>query len=145
MDIEQINTQWGIDSVIDNTNLAVETLRTAALHQKYLALLMRCKQKLIKYDSDLNQMRDLRSRYFQGTLSTDECRSHGWDQYQGLKPLRTDLQVKLDGDSEMITLRVKVQYIEAMHHQLESIMASIKGRDWAIKNWIEYHKFVSGQ
>lgn len=145
MDIEQISAQWGIDSAIDNNNLAVETLRTAALHQKYLDLLMRCKQRLIKYDSDLNQMRELRSRYFQGFMSAEECRERGWSQYQGLKPLRADLQVKLDGDSEMITLRVKVQYIEAMHHQLESILASIKGRDWAIKNWIEYHKFVSGQ
>ena len=144
MKIEDINEQWAVDCHINRNDLTLETLRTPNLHQKYLHLLMQCKQKLIKYAADFETMKDLRTRYYQGTLSKEELEEYGWSQYQGLKPLKSDLGTKLDGDTELQKIKLKVQYIEAMHYQLESILHQIKGRDWAIRNHVEYIKFSSG-
>ena len=144
MNIDYINEQWAVDCNIDRNDLTLETLRTPNLHQKYLDMLMSCKQKLMRYSSDFDAMKELRSRYYQGLLSKDELAERGWSQYQGLKPLKSDMSTKLDGDSELQKIRLKLQYIEAMHYQLESILNQIKGRDWAIKNHIEYAKFISG-
>lgn len=144
MNIEQINEQWAIDCVIDRNDLTVETLRSSNLHQKYLEMLMQCKSKLIKYTADYSSMKELRSRYYQGYLSVEECKELNWTQYQGLKPLKSDMTVKLDGDSELLKIKLKVQYIESMHYQIESILQQIKGRDWQIRNFIELTKFMAG-
>lgn len=144
MKIEDISREWAVDCQIDRNNLQVETLRSSNLHQKYLEMFMSCKQKLMRYAAEYEKMKDLRSRYYQGTLSKDELDERGWVQYQGLKPLKTDMQVKLDGDSELQLIKLKVQYVEAMHTQLEMILNQIKGRDWAIKNHIELLKFMDG-
>jgi hypothetical protein len=144
MNIEEINEQWEQDSKINRDDLSSEALRTAGLHQKYLQLLMSCKQKLIKYASDYAVMREIRTQYYQGSLSVEECEERGWRQFQGLKPLKSDMGSKLDGDSELLKIKLKVQYIEAMHTQLESILHQIKGRDWSIKNYIQWEMFKAG-
>jgi hypothetical protein len=82
--------------------------------------------------------------YYSGALSRDELQQYGWVQYQGLKPLKTDMVSKLDADSEVIKVKLKVQYTEAMVEQLEQIMYSIKGRDWGIKNHITWQQFQAG-
>jgi hypothetical protein len=144
MNIEQITQEWAQDCRIDRNNLTLETLRTPNLHQKYLDMLMQCKQKLLKLSVDYDSMKELRSRYYQGLLSKEELEERGWSQWQGLKPLKSDMGTKLDGDSELSKIRLKVQYMETMHYQLESILGQIKGRDWTIKNHITWLQFQAG-
>lgn len=144
MNIEEINEQWAADCTIDRNRLTEETLRSANLHQKYLALLMQCKSKLIKLSSDYSEMKELKTRYYNGELTQEELVEHGLKQYQGLKPLKSTMGEKLDGDSDIIKLKLKIQYMENMQYQLESILQQIKGRDWALRNHIEYIKFVAG-
>ena len=144
MNIDTINEEWAADCVIDRNDLTLETLRTPKLHAKYLAMLMRARQSLIRYTSEYQQMRELRAQYYSGALSRDELQQYGWTQYQGLKPLKSDMSTKLDADSEVIKVKLKVQYTEAMVEQLEQIMYSIKGRDWSIKNHITWQQFQAG-
>lgn len=144
MDVDYINEQWAIDSNINKDDILSETLRTANLHQKYLQMLMQCKNKLLKYANDYAVMRDIRSQYYSGALSLDELKERGWSQYQGLKPLKTDMHAKLEADSELAKIKLKVQYVENMIAQLEYIMNSLRGRDWAVKNYIEWSKFQAG-
>ena len=144
MDVDYINEQWAIDSNINKDDILTESLRTANLHQKYLQMLMQCKNKLLKYANDYAVMRDIRSQYYSGALSLDELKERGWAQYQGLKPLKTDMQAKLEADSELAKIKLKVQYVENMIIQLEYIMNSLRGRDWAVKNYIEWSKFQAG-
>ena len=144
MDVDYINEQWAIDSNINKDDIFTESLRTANLHQKYLQMLMQCKNKLLKYANDYAVMRDIRSQYYSGSLSLDELKERGWSQYQGLKPLKTDMHAKLEADSELAKIKLKVQYVENMIIQLEYIMNSLRGRDWAVKNYIEWSKFQAG-
>ena len=142
--VEQIDAMWAKDCVIDRNNLTEETIKTASLHQKYLSMMMEVRNKLIKYNHDYLQMKELRSRYYLGELTKDELEQNGWMQYQGLKPLKSDMQTKLETDSELLKLKIKIQYLENMQYQLENILNQIKGRDWALKNHIEWLKFQAG-
>lgn len=144
MNIEQINELWAADCSIDRNKLTEETLKSASLHQKYLELLMQCKGKLIKLASDYSELKDLKTRYYNGELTQEELTEHNLKQYQGLKPLKSTMSEKLDGDSDIIKIKLKIQYMENMQYQLESILQQIKGRDWSIRNHIEYIKFVAG-
>ena len=142
--VEQIDAMWAKDCVIDRNNLTEETIKTASLHQKYLSMMMEVRNKLIKYNHDYLQMKELRSRYYLGELTKDELEQNGWMQYQGLKPLKSDMQTKLETDSELLKLKIKIQYLENIQYQLENILIQIKGRDWALKNHIEWLKYASG-
>lgn len=142
--VEQIDAMWAKDCVIDRNNLTEETIKTASLHQKYLSMMMEVRNKLIKYSHDYLQMKELRSRYYLGELTKDELEQNGWMQYQGLKPLKSDMQTKLETDSELLKLKIKIQYLENIQYQLENILNQIKGRDWALKNHIEWLKYASG-
>lgn len=144
MNIEQINELWAADCPFDRNKLTEETLRSANLHQKYLALLMQCKSKIIKLTSDYAELKDLKTRYYNGELTQEELNANNLKQYQGLKPLKSTMGEKLEGDSDIIKLKLKIQYMENMQYQLESIMQQIKGRDWALRNHIDYLKFVAG-
>jgi glycosidase len=144
MQIEDVSAMWAEDCHINRNDLTVETLRTANLHQKYLDLLMRCKNKLIKYSSDFMAMRELKTRYYNGELSQEELYEHNLKQYQGLKPLKSAMVEKLDGDADLLQIKMKVQYVENMVYMLESILSQIKGRDWQIKNHIDLIKFQAG-
>lgn len=144
MQIEEIDSAWAKDCKIDRNNLAEETIRSGVLHQKYLNLLMSVKNKLIKQTNDYLIMKDLRTRYYLGELTKEELENHGWSQYQGLKPLKSDMQNKLDVDSELLKIKLKIQYLENIQYQLESILQQIRNRDWAIKSHIEWLKFQAG-
>jgi len=142
--VEEIDSMWSKDCKIDRNNLTEETIRSGILHQKYLNLLMSAKNKLIKLTNDYLVMKDLRTRYYLGELTKEELEQYGWPQYQGLKPLKSDMQSKLDTDSELLKIKLKIQYLENIQYQLESILQQIRNRDWAIKSHIEWLKYASG-
>lgn len=144
LDIETVMNMWAEDSKIDRNQLQEESLKASQLHQKYLQILMQVKTKLLKSEKDFNDLRLKKYRWFRGEMSQDELKQLGWPQYQGLKPLKTDMEFVLEHDPDVGNLNIKIQYLKNMVYQLESILNSIKGRDWAIRNHIEYTKFVAG-
>lgn len=144
MQIEDISAMWAEDCHINRNDLSLETLRTPNLHQKYLDLLMQVKSRLIKYANDFAAMKELKTRYYNGELNQEELTAHGLKQYQGLKPLKSTMGEKLEGDPDLLRIKLKVQYTENMIYMLESILSQIKGRDWQLRNHIEYSKFIAG-
>jgi hypothetical protein len=50
----------------------------------------------------------------------------------------------LQGDTELNTLRVKIDYLETMIYLLESILTQIKARDWQLKTHVEWKRFLAG-
>ena len=144
MNIEDISAMWAGDCGINRNDITLESLRTPNLHQKYLDILMSFKSKLIKYTSDYQTIRELKTRYYNGELTKEELEEHNLKQYQGLKPLKSAMSEKLDGDSDVIRIQLKIQYIENAVYMLESILNQIKSRDWQIKNHIDFVKFQAG-
>ena len=144
MNIEQLQEAWDIDCQIDDNYLGETTTATPKLHSKYLKLLVNVKLKHTKLQSDYNLLRKNKFRLYRGELSRDELTDLGWEQWQGVKPLKNEMDEFLSGDTELNTLRVKIDYLETMIYFLESVLGQIKARDWQIKTAVEWKKFLAG-
>lgn len=144
MNIEQLQEEWDRDSEIDDNYLGEHATKTPKLHAKYIKLLVNVKLKHTKLQSDYNILRKNKFRYFRGELSRDELQALDWSQWQGIKPLKNEMDEFLQGDTELNTLRVKIDYLETMIYFLESVLGQIKARDWQLKSAIEWKKFLAG-
>lgn len=144
MNIDELQTMWEQDCQIDDNFLGENSTATPKLHAKYIKLLVQVKLKHAKYSSDYNLLRKNKFRYYRGELSRDELTDLGWTQWQGVKPLKNEMDEFLTGDTELNTLRIKIDYLETMIYFLESILSQIKARDWQIKTAVEWKKFLAG-
>ena len=144
MNIEQLQEQWDNDCSIDENFLGEYATATPKLHAKYLKLLVGVKLKHTKYSSDYNILRKNKFRYYRGELSRDELTDLGWMQWQGVKPLKNEMDEFLQGDTELNTMKVKIDYLETMIYFLESVLTQIKARDWQIKTHVEWKRFLAG-
>ena len=144
MTLDEIQDLWDADSSIDDNYLGENAIATPKLHAKYVRILMGVKLKHTKLSSDYNQLRKNKFRYYRGEMSRDQLQELGWDQWQGVKPLKNEMDEFLNGDSELNTLKVKIEYLETMIYLLESILGQIKARDWQIKSAIEWKRFLAG-
>ena len=73
-----------------------------------------------------------------------ELEDEGWDQWQGNKPLKNEMDEFLTVDADLVILQDKVEYFKTVLYQLEQIIRSINRRGWDIKNAIEWQKFTNG-
>ncbi len=144
MNLQQLQDEWSKDSIVDDDHLDKEAVRIPNLHQKYLKFLMEFKMKLTKQRAEFHALRRLKIRYNNGELGRDELVELGWEQYQGIKPIKSAQDDLLHGDKELIDQTVRISYLEDMVYATESIMKSISSRGWDIKNSIEWKKFISG-
>jgi hypothetical protein len=144
MNIEQLQEMWDVDCEIDNNYLGETTTATPKLHAKYIKILVNVKLKHTKFSSDYNILRKNKFRYYRGELSREELTALDWPQWQGVKPLKNEMDEFLTGDSDLNTMKVKIDYLETMIYFLESILGQIKARDWQIRAAIDWKKFLAG-
>jgi hypothetical protein len=144
MNIDQLQQEWDKDCEIDDNYLGEQATATPKLHAKYVKMLINVKLKHTKLQSDYNLLRKNKFRYYRGELSRDELTDLGWSQWQGVKPLKNEMDEFLQGDSDLNVLKVKIDYLETMIYFLESVLGQIKARDWQIKTHVEWKKFLSG-
>jgi hypothetical protein len=144
MNIEQLQEEWDKDCEIDDNYLGENSTATPKLHAKYLKILVQVKLKHTKLSSDYNLTRKNKFRYYRGELSRDELQDLQWDQWQGVKPIKNEMDEFLKGDAELNTMDIKIKYLETMIYFLESVLQQIKARDWQIKTAVEWKKFLAG-
>ena len=144
MNIEQLQEMWDADSEINDNYLGEQAIATPKLHAKYVKMLVQIKLKHTKLTSDYNLLRKNKFRYFRGEMSRDELKENNWEQWQGIKPLKNEMDEFLTGDEDLNSLEVKIKYLETMIYLLESILQQIKARDWQIKTAVEWKKFLAG-
>jgi hypothetical protein len=144
MNIEQLQEEWDNDTHIDDNHLDREAIRTSQLHGKYLKHLIQSKLKLAKMRADYNTLRQAKFRYYRGEMPRDELTERNWDQWQGTKPLKNEMDEFLTGDSDLNMSNIKIEYIATMVFMLESILGQVKSRDWQIRSAVDFKKFISG-
>jgi hypothetical protein len=94
--------------------------------------------------ADYNTLRQSKFRYYRGEMTKEELQLTGWQQWQGVKPLKNEMDEFLGGDNDLNKLEIKANYIQCIVDFLDSVMNQIKARDWQIRNSIEWKKFISG-
>ena len=144
MKLTEIQEAWAKDCRIDETNLGHASAQVPMLHSKYLNLLTNSRLQLRKAESDLARLRRTKYRYYRGELSKDELAELGWDQWQGVKPIKNEMDEFLATDDDLIAQTDRVEYFKTVYQQLESILKSISSRTWDIKSSIEWYKFSNG-
>jgi len=144
MNIEQLQEEWEKDCQIDDNYLGENSTQTPKLHAKYVKILVSVKLKHTKLTSDYNLLRKNKFRYFRGEMSRDELKEREWEQWQGVKPLKNEMDEFLTGDEDLNSLEVKIKYLETMIYLLESILQQIKARDWQVRSHIDWKKFLAG-
>jgi len=143
MDIESIKKLVEKDMEIDDLNLDLESLKTPQLHGKYLNLLHAESLVLHKYLIEQKEMRRLKWEYYLGKLDQETLDEKGWQPF-GLKILRTDIDVYLESDKDLLRLEARIHYQREKVKYLESVLQGLGRRGWDIKSAIEWKKFMSG-
>lgn len=143
MDIETLKKMVEKDMQIDDGNLDLESLRTPQLHGKYLNLLHEDSLILHKNIIEQKELRRLKWEYYTGKLDQETLDEKGWQPF-GLKILRTDLDVYLESDKDLLRMEAKINYLKEKVKYIESVLQAIGRRGWDIKSAIEWKKFMSG-
>lgn len=144
MKLDEIQKMWADDSRIDETNLGQESARVPKLHAKYLNLLTNNRLVMRRTEADYLRMRRNKYKYYRGEMTRDELEQLGWDQWQGVKPIKNEMDEFLATDADLILLQDKLEYYKTVNYQLEAIVKSISSRTWDIKSSIEWYKFTNG-
>jgi len=144
MKLSDIQEQWKNDSKINQLELGNEAVRTPNLHAKYLTVLSNIKLQQRKAESDYNNMRRLKYRYYRGELTESDLNKLNISQYMGNKPLKNEMDEFLTCDEDLNTLTDKIEYYKTVMFTLEQILRSINSRTWDIKSAIEWNKFTNG-
>jgi hypothetical protein len=144
MKLSDLQDSWKDDCKIDEMNLGRESARTPTLHAKYLNYLSSTRLNLRKAESDYLNCRRMKYKYYRGEMTKQELEDEGWEQWQGNKPLKNEMDEFLTVDHDLILLQDKVEYFKTVLYQLEQIIRSLNSRTWDIKNSIEWNKFTNG-
>jgi hypothetical protein len=144
MKLTDLQEMWSKDCIIDELNLGKESIRTPILHSKYVNYLSSTKLNLRKSESEYLSMRRKKYKYYRGEMSREELEEENWEQWQGNKPLKNEMDEYLQVDPDLISLQDKVEYFKTVIYQLEQIVRSLNSRTWDIKNAIDYTKFTNG-
>jgi len=144
MKLSEIQDLWTKDAKINELDLGKSSVQIAELHAKYLNILTNTKLQLRKCEADYLRLRRSKFKYYRGEMTREELEELGWNQFQGLKPLKNEVEDIVNCDEDVIRCIDKVEYMKAMLYQLEQIIRSLNGRGWEIKNSIEWLKFTQG-
>lgn len=144
MKLNEIQLDWQKDCKINELELGSEAVRVPTLHSKYLSMLSNAKLSLRKSESDYNNMRRVKYRYYRGELSREELEKLNIPQYLGNKPLKNEMDEHLLCDEDLNLLTDKIEYYKTVVYTLEQILRSINSRTWDIKSAIEWNKFTNG-
>jgi hypothetical protein len=141
MNLEEIQKQAENDLKIDDLELASESTRNAALHQKYLTYLNHFKGLLITKRKDLKRLKLQKWEYFTGKSDPQVYRDNPFDH----KILKADLHIYLDADEDLAKQQALVEYYEMCVDTCERYLKNISDRQWNIKNAIAWRKFETGE
>lgn len=143
MNFEDLKRHTERDMKVDDTQLDLESLKIPQLHNKYLNFLQEERFNLKKMGFDFASLRRSKWEYYTGKISEEDLEEKGWEPFD-LKILKSDIDMYLDSDNDMILMKQKITYQEEKVFYLESVIKEIGQRNWEIRNAIEWRKFVSG-
>jgi hypothetical protein len=89
-------------------------------------------------------LRKNKFRLYRGELSRDELTALAWEQWQGVKPIKSELDQMLEGDQDINNLQVKLEYLSTMIYFLESVLRQLQSRDYQISTAVKWKMFLAG-
>lgn len=141
---EEILLEWKKDSNINQLDIRLEILKSSSLHSKYIEKLLNFKDLYRKIELKLIFLKKVKSKYYKGEMTKEELKENGLDQYQGLKPVKSELEHLLSIDNDVIEINNDLISCKNILDMIESILNQIKSRSYDLKTFIEAEKFYNG-
>lgn len=143
MNLSKIIELWDLDCQIDYTDIGSEAIKIPSLHNKYLKLLTAEKIILKSLEKDFSiRKHEIFEIYKFGPQKPEDNIHLPPD---GKQTLRADFDRNLEGNKELNEMSFKIaQQLEKVKY-LEEIIRSLNNRNFIIKNYIDWKKFVNGQ
>ena len=147
MNLDELKAQWVNDCEIDDIELDTASLEVPKLHAKYQDLLTSKILVLKKYQTNYNTLLKDKWLWFNGKMDDARIQQLGWepDPFNGLKIMKSDLQIFFNADTDLQELNAKIEYLKVTVDFLKECMQNITWRHQTIKNTIDWRKFMAGQ
>ena len=141
MNLESIQEMWKKDSVIDGDLYCEESTKIPQLHMKYMEF--HNTFSLMKKEKELDMKRLIKEKwlYYKGKAPSSVYKEMPFDFKLTTKE---EINMFIEGDEEIRKLQLKIGYIEQVIFFLDGVLRQINGRNFQIKNAIEWDKFQSG-
>ena len=142
MNIEEIEEHWNQDSQIDETDLAKSARNIPILHAKYYPIYMKQKMLLIKMRTEYKSLKLAKYEFY--INPDEEGLEKGWEIPPQGRLIKSEVNTYLEGDKDLIKAELKIGIQEEKVNFLKSIIDTLNGRNFVIKNMIDDRRFMSG-
>lgn len=143
MDLKELKELITKDSLIDSTELGIESLKIPQIHSKYLSILADVKLLLTKHQNDLAVLKLRKWKIYTGKASKEELESWG-EEPSDLTLLKSDVEQFVEADSKVIEIKSKVAITEVKLKLVEEFLRSLNNRNFMIKSAIDWQKMMNG-
>ena len=141
MNLDQLKEEASHDlPITDQEHLDQESYKNQILKPKWLDYKTRFELLLIKSKGDYQRLYRSKWEYYGGKADVKVYVAKPFD----LKVLKTDLQMYINSDEEVVKLSDKISYLETAIKYIDGVIKSIDNRGWDIKNAIAWKKFEAG-
>ena len=141
MKLEELQSEAKQDlRIVDQERLDQESYKNQNIKPKWLEYRTKYDQLLIMSKANHQRMYREKWEYYGGKADAKVYAAKPFD----LKVLKTDLQMYINSDDEILALQGKIAYYESIIKYIDGVIKSIDNRGWDIRNATEWKKFEAG-
>jgi len=141
LSLDEIQTMWEKDSIIDPDNLHEESLKISQLHSKYYTIYNTITILRERARETYNKVRLERYNYYTGKAPAEVYIEEPFPYKVREKDA---IQRHMDADERLSKLDLKIRYYDIILKFIEEVIKMISNRSYQIKNSIEFMKFTAG-
>lgn len=130
------------DAEIPEDSLTTQSLQTVKLYNKYQNIFYELANQLSNLKHEQNKVKLKVQRFWLG-LEKDSVYQENPDKKKD-RVLKTDVDTYIKADEVYIEATKKVEECELMANYVDQFLKQLSGRNFAIKNAIDYIKFKNG-
>lgn len=141
--LDALIKEWSKDAHIDETELGRHSINLAKMHSKYLSLLVQNNIDRSKLEVAYNNLRQVKSDYYNGLLDQEQLRELGWEPF-ALKLTKSGVEHRISTDKELIDILLKKVIYDEYSEACKSILNEIKSMHYSIRAAIDWQRFING-
>jgi hypothetical protein len=143
MILDELKNEVQRDLKLDDTELDSEALKNPLIHGKYIKQLFDGKLVKSKRLSEMKMLRRDLWLFYSGKASDEEYQKYPHFD-PNMKILKQDINMWIEADERFQELQLKIDLIDAKIEYINNAIKGVNDRGWAIKNAIEWRRFING-